>query len=113
MIKESEHQIQKAIVQLLSYCGVMHWATPNGGIRDKVTASKLKREGVIPGVSDLIILQNSSRGPLFVEVKTSKGRQNENQVKFQEDVERLGYRYLIWRSVDDCDRWIKENVKHI
>jgi hypothetical protein len=53
------------------------FAVPNGGRRDKRTAAKLKAEGVVAGVSDLILLlPNKSYGALLIELKTPKGRQS-------------------------------------
>lgn len=52
------------------------FAVPNGGRRDAVTASKLKAEGVIAGVSDLILLKsNRDYGALLIEMKKKGGYQ--------------------------------------
>lgn len=64
----------------------------------------------IPGEADLTLFQNGGK-TVFIEVKTSTGRQCSKQKRFQAAVERLGYDYLIMRSVDDARRYI-EDVKH-
>ena len=103
-MKREESKIQSAIVKLLRYEGYLVAAIPNGGERSKATGAILKREGVLAGHSDLNIYTGET--VIFVEVKTPKGTQSENQIKFEETVKKMGYQYLIWRSIDDCIDWI-------
>jgi len=70
---------------------------PNGEKRDKVTAAKLKKMGVRPGVADFIMLLTSGRA-LAVELKTLKGRQSEDQQGFQASWEANGGAYVIVRT---------------
>lgn len=104
-MRQEEHNIQVAIVQYLRLRGFEVFAIPNGGRRDAVTGAKLKAEGVSAGVADLIILLPIGN-VLFVEVKTAKGRQSPEQKAFQERVESLGFNYVIWRSVEDAEKFI-------
>ena len=104
-MRQEEHNIQVAIVQYLRLRGFEVFAIPNGGRRDAVTGAKLKAEGVSAGVADLIILLPIGN-VLFVEVKTEKGRQSPEQKAFQERVEKLGFNYVIWRSVEDAEKFI-------
>lgn len=53
------------------------------------------------GTADLLLLSNGGR-PLFMEIKDAKGKQSPDQVKFQEEVQALGYRYALVRSVDEA-----------
>lgn len=77
------------------------FAVPNGGRRDAVTGKILKAEGVIPGVSDLILLVPAGGyHGLCIEMKTAKGRQQPSQKEWQTDVERNGYKYIVCRSVE-------------
>jgi hypothetical protein len=76
---DEEHRLQAACVRWfnLQYPQLEGrlFAVPNGGRRDAVTGAKLKAEGVVPGVSDLILLKrNRHYGALLIEMKTSKGR---------------------------------------
>ena len=104
-MRQEEHNIQVGIVQYLRLRGFEVFAIPNGGRRDAVTGAKLKAEGVSAGVADLIILLPIGNA-LFVEVKTAKGRQSPEQKAFQERVESLGFNYVIWRSVEDAEKFI-------
>lgn len=59
---EDQHQI--AIVdhwRVRAADGWRMWHTPNGGVRDKRVASKLKAMGVLPGVPDLLLLSPEGR----------------------------------------------------
>lgn len=64
-----------------AYCPVLEladmFAIPNGGLRDKITAGNLKREGVKRGVPDIFLpVPRGGYNGLFVEMKrrtTGKG----------------------------------------
>lgn len=104
--RDEEHQIQCACVRWfrLQYPHYRHnlFAVPNGGRRDEVTAGKLKAEGVLAGVADLILLKsNANYGALLIEMKTRTGRQRDTQQEWQQLIEKDGYRYVVCRSLDD------------
>ena len=83
-------------------------AVPNGGRRDKRTGAKLKREGVKPGVSDIIMfyfgkvfcLEIKLPPTIKINRKTgkqykAKGYQSESQKEFQSVVEHQGHEYWL------------------
>ena len=112
MSRHEEHQIQKAICNLLHYqlpADATFWAVPNGGTRKLTTLKngkkvslegrRLKDEGVKAGVADLMILW---RGKLIcLEVKTDKGRQSPSQKEWALTITQCGGLYHVVRSVDD------------
>lgn len=75
------------------------FSVPNGAHVSKAQAMKLKATGLVAGVSDLIILQPNKA--IFVELKTEKGRQSDNQKEFEQIVTALGFDYHLVRSLDD------------
>jgi hypothetical protein len=75
------------------------FSVPNGGTRNTKEAMKLKATGLMPGVSDLIILLPSKC--LFIEVKTSTGKQSDAQKVFSSKVTSLGFDYHLVRSFED------------
>lgn len=113
-MREEEHNIQCACVRWFNlqwpqYRGLL-FAIPNGGARSKATAGKLKAEGVVPGVADLILLVPKlmmiEMNPfiicgLCIEMKTAKGRQSPEQKEWQEMVESKGYKYAVCHSLDE------------
>ena len=85
---DEEHRIQCACVRWFNVqYPKLHgrlFAVPNGGRRDATTAAKLKAEGVVPGVADLVLLiSNRDYGALLIEMKTPKGRQSDSQKKWE------------------------------
>lgn len=102
-----EEQIQIACVQWFrfAYHEYICFAVPNGGSRNAIEAARMKQSGTLAGVSDLIVIGKNS--VLFVEMKTRTGKQSDKQKQFQANVERLGYRYMICRSLSEFMRAIK------
>ena len=103
---DEEHRLQVSCVRLFRmnhpHLSSLLIAVPNGGRRDAVTGAKLKAEGVVAGVSDLLLLV--ARGGfhgLCIEMKTPKGRQQDTQREWQKAVEAQGFRYALCRSVDE------------
>ncbi len=114
--RELEHNIQVACVRWFRYeypdLSLNLFAVPNGGWRTETTAANLKAEGVIPGVSDLILLHKSGDyGALLIEMKTNKGRQSENQKAWQAHIIEFGYKYVVCRSLEDFIKEIKDYLK--
>lgn len=85
------------------------FSVPNGGSRNSLEAANLKKEGALAGASDLVIV--AERAILFVEMKSSKGRQQESQKDFQEKVERLGHQYSICHSLKEFQLTIERFIK--
>lgn len=116
---EREHDLQCACVQWfrLQYPALVMrlFAVPNGGGRSKAQAGKLKAEGVLPGVADLILLKpNRSFCALLIEMKTdAKGsHQSPSQKAWQCDLTALGeYKYVVCRSIDDFICQINDYLK--
>lgn len=111
-MKHEEHQIQKAIVELLRYQlppDATYWAVPNGGKRPvkaknggtySPEGARLKAEGVIAGVADLMILWGGRL--ICMEVKTPKGKQSKSQKDWEQTITAAGGLYRVVRSVDDA-----------
>lgn len=88
------------------------FAVPNGGRRDAVTGKILKAEGVVPGVSDLLLLiPAGGYHGLCIEMKTAKGRQQPTQKEWQQEVEAQGYRYEVCRSVEQFIAIVRDYLK--
>jgi hypothetical protein len=62
-----------------------------------------------PGAADLSGLLRDGRR-LEVEVKTSKGRQSEQQRKFQAMIERFGGVYILARNADDAEAQVNAHI---
>lgn len=115
---DEEHRIQCACVrwfnvQYPKLYGRL-FAVPNGGRRDATTAAKLKAEGVVPGVADLVLLMsNRDYGALLIEMKTPKGRQSDSQKKWERTVcADAEYKYVVCRSLDDFIREVDSYLRN-
>ena len=104
--RDFEHRLQCSCVQWfrLAYPERRHnlFAVPNGGFRTKTTAAKMKAEGVLPGVADLLLLY-AAHGyhGLCIELKTTEGRQAYTQGEWQRNIEADGYLYVVVRSIEE------------
>lgn len=75
------------------------FAVPNGGTRNVREALTLKLTGLLPGVSDLIIIHKGK--VIFVEVKLPNNKQQPNQIEFQQRVTEQGFKYFVVHSLED------------
>ena len=101
---QPEHQIQASIVALWKLRGRRDldlFAIPNGGIRNIVTAKKLRAEGVLAGVPDMCVTLPEGRAG-WLEVKAPKGRLSDEQRELAQRWQALGHRYAIVRDVKDA-----------
>ena len=104
---KTEHEEQREFVAWFRqrYPGVLIFAIPNGGHRNKITAAKLKAEGVVKGVPDLFIPEER----LFVEMKREKGgrlspEQRDLILYFYE----CGYKCFVCKGAEDAKKQITE-----
>lgn len=115
-MRHLEENLQAACVkwfrlQYPQYDGLL-FHVPNGGRRNLKEAARLKAEGVVPGVADLLLLVPNAKvnwhyedvsgyAGLCIEMKTAKGHQSPVQKEWQKKVEEFGYRYAVCRSLDE------------
>lgn len=115
---DEEHRIQCSCVRWfnLKYRKLKGrlFAVPNGGKRDALTGAKLKAEGVVAGVADLILLKsNRFYGALLVEMKTLTGRQSKSQKDWEQIITSEGdYKYVVCHSIDDFIREVDDYLKY-
>lgn len=112
-MRHEESQTQRACVKwfrlVYPKLARLLFAVPNGGKRGIREAAIMKAEGVVAGVADLLLLIPSKEyHALAIEMKTDKGKQNENQKLWQEDFEKSGGKYVISRSFDDFRKHIED-----
>jgi len=116
-----EHAMQIQLVSLLRWClrpDVIMFHVPNGELRDKRAAAKLKAMGVLPGVADLVFLwkkyfedsegSHTAPGILFLELKLPGRKQTDEQVAFGLAARLAGADYYAVRSIDEALIVLKE-----
>ena len=104
---QSESQLQHSCLTWfrLQYPSLsrMLFAVPNGGKRDARTGAQMKYEGAVRGVADLILLiPKKGFASLCIEMKTPKGRQSEEQIKWQNEAEKYRNRSIVCHSLNEC-----------
>lgn len=115
---DEEHRIQCACINWyrLKYPKMRHnlFSVPNGGRRDTVTGAKLKAEGALAGVADLILLKsNRFYGALLIEMKTKNGTQNDAQKEWECKITQDGYKYVICRSLDEFMKVVTDYLNDV
>jgi len=76
--EQSEHDLQKNIVNYLRLNRIFCFSVPNSGKRSIGCSNYYKSEGLTSGISDLILLLPDGEA-VFVEIKSRTGQQSKNQ----------------------------------
>lgn len=103
----SEHQLQIAVSQMLKLFatpGVIYYHVPNGGLRNKREAAKLKAYGLRAGVPDFAFVLPPLGQSAYLELKAPKGRLSPEQKTFRDEAIAAGAK---WNCADSpelaCD----------
>lgn len=106
----SEQRLQQQIRLELSRGPIRLWRNNVGALRD--TRGQLVTYGLCRGSSDLIGLRQITIGPehlgmtlavfTAIEVKTNQGRLSPEQHRFLEQIQQMGGRAGVARSLDDA-----------
>ncbi len=103
--RNSEHAEQVALFKWAEFAAarwpeltLMH-AIPNGGHRSKITAARLKAEGVRAGVPDICLpVARGGWHGLYIEMKTRIGRQSKDQRRWVIALRAQTYRAEVCRG---------------
>ena len=129
--RHEESRLQEACVTWfrLQYpkLTLLLFAVPNGGSRTRRTIvragrvityspeiQQMKKEGLTPGVADLILLKPSSGyASLCIEMKkTEKGsQQRESQKIWQQAAEQAGNKYVVCRTLEEFMKVVNEYLE--
>ena len=107
----SEHDEQVALITWFRYQHpkLVIFAIPNGGLRNKAVAVKLRKEGVLRGVPDLfLMLPKNGRHGLFIEMKSKDGVLTDAQADFIEVARETGYQAEVCYGFDQAKHVIEE-----
>ena len=84
------------------------FSVPNGGLRNKREAARLKQTGLTPGVADLLFMYEGLT--YCLELKTETGSQSINQKKWEAKVKEHNFPYFIIRSLKEFKEVISKIV---
>lgn len=117
-VKHEESNIQKSCVEWFRYtpkyktCRL--FSVPNGSYlagtpkERAIQANMLKGEGLLSGVSDLILL--APTGTYYLECKTESGTQSPEQKDFENAVKNNNQKYFVFRSLDEFQGLVKRII---
>ncbi len=116
-MKEEEHILQKRCVTWFTYqyphLRQLLFAVPNGGYRPRITAAKMKSEGITAGVADLILqIPNYYYHSLNIEMKAG-ARQSETQKLYEIYCKSAGNYYTICRSIEEFQEVINNYLSTV
>ena len=104
----TESDLQRAARDYLTLALPRHEAlffhVPNGGYRALATAGRLKAEGVVPGVADIIIIWKGRA--LGIELKACTGRLSKAQQNWGDAFTLAGGCYAVCRSLGDVGAFL-------
>ena len=115
---QSEHQLQKAIVERLRSSGFFVVNTDVCGMavqfihnkQDKLKfISHIKALGYETGCTDLVVIGYGHT--LLLELKFEKGRLSPEQKNYIARADAAGIETAVWRTVKECMDWIVQVTK--
>jgi len=103
-MRHDEDDLQEDVIKFMRASlpeDIVFFAVPNGGRRNPREGARLKRQGVLAGVADLIVL--FPRGDvLFIELKVGRNSQQATQKTFEQRVNGLGIRLYHMPLCERC-----------
>lgn len=109
----SEDALQKTMMQYikLQYPNLLVLAVPNGGSRHPAEAAKLKGMGVLPGVSDILLIWKGPHNETnigAIELKVGRNKMTPSQIAFKDKWESCGGKFAECRSLEAVIATLKE-----
>jgi hypothetical protein len=101
----AEARIQAAIVEWIRLAApsVLVFSVPNGGLRSKAEAARMRWTGLLAGAPDLTVIASNGRAH-FLEVKAPGGSLSRDQRDVHGALTALGTPPAIVRSINDVRR---------
>ena len=113
MARHDEANFQVGVVRMLRMSGFFVFAVPNGGSRNLKEAVNLKAQGVMAGVSDLILFLPNKVYCIELKNPNGKGRQSPAQREFENNVRAYGQEYLIWDNWAQVEQFVNAHRKEV
>ena len=106
----TEFQEQKKLAEYLDMKGYCWCHVPNGGNRDVVTGAKMKKQGVKPGVPDVLIFDSPDdrHNGVAIELKRQKGGQvRDSQVQWITELGKRNWYVKVCNGADEAINWLE------
>lgn len=109
----SEYDEQVKLANYLDAKGYCWCHVPNGGNRNAVTGAKLKRQGVKPGVPDVLIFE--TKGGIAIELKRKSGKPSDvrdTQKEWLNALSNRGWQTKVAYGADEAIDYL-ENIEEL
>ena len=107
-MKQSEKELQSAIIEYLTLNSIFHWRQNTGAFVAEYKGKKRIVRFGVPGISDILGVQ---RGRLFaIEVKARGGKLTYLQENFLKNVSDHGGIAIVARSLDDVIEGLRDET---
>ena len=117
-MKSAESLEQQALIQWAQFQSRTYpelkllYHVPNGGKRNKVTAIRLKKEGVKAGVPDLCLpVPKGKWHGLYIEMKAQNGKLSKKQIWWIEQLRQQGYYVAVCYGWEQAKEMIVRYLK--
>lgn len=110
-IEVKESAIQRAILDNLTWRGILCWrsqAIPVPIRRGRAILGLRRVDPQLIGMPDIMMLHLGRF--VGIEVKSLRGRQRLEQTDWQAKIQRAGGRYILARSWDDVEKYLKDEI---
>lgn len=109
-MRRAESDLQVACVNWFRaaypHLRMLLFAIPNGGKRSIATAARMKKEGVVSGVSDLFLsVPKGEWHGFYIEMKAGDNKMTGNQEVFFQYAKKWGYKCEV---VNSFDKFVRE-----
>jgi hypothetical protein len=107
--RHAEDDLQRQIIQYLTIAlppNAVVFHIPNGGLRSKTSAARLKGLGVTAGVPDLLVVWHGRA--LFIELKASRGVVSAAQKAMARRLIYCGAEVMCCRSLAEVEAALRE-----
>lgn len=99
------------------YASLLTHPINEGGAYTRVSGAIHKAEGTVAGVPDFLLFLPAEYNHLYfglgIELKTSTGRQTQQQKDFQLMFQAAGFMYLVVRSLDEFRLHVNDWMRHV
>jgi hypothetical protein len=113
-VDQEEHGLQARFVEWfrLTYRSLKMIAIPNGGLRDPITAAKLKAEGVETGAPDLLLIYaHGEYHGLWIEMKTINGAPSPEQLIFHAYLRSQNYAIEMPQTLEEAQQAVFDYLR--
>ncbi len=102
-----EDDLQKNVMNFirLQYPNILAFHVPNGGKRNKWEAVRLKRQGVLAGVSDILLYWDGGFGG--IELKAGEPKPSKLQAWFGDKLQGFGGKFATCNTVESVQKTLK------